>query len=147
MEEQRAIRLRGSLLLHVFGADRSNGNRDRYQSLSRTERAALEGMVESRRSAETLTEKGHEARIDGVEALRSASLLLAPPRDVDSIPTHDEIAERLELIGGISSTMRLKMRLLDEGWRVSRAELGMQRAIADGAITLERDWTVRTVDS
>lgn len=147
MEEQRAIRLRGSLLLHVFGADRSNGNRDRYQSLSRTERAALEGMVESRRGAETLTEKGHEARIDGVEALRSASLLLAPPRDVDSIPTHDEISERLELIGGISSTMRLKMRLLDEGWRVSRAELGMQRAIADGAITLERDWTVRTVYS
>lgn len=147
MEEQRVIRLRGSLLLHVFGADRSNGNHERYQSLSRAEKDAIKNMVEFGRNTEILTDEGHRARIAGIEALRGASLLLDRPRDVTSTPTDEEVAGRLDHIGGISSTMRLKMRLLDEGWRVSRAELGMQRAIANGAIILERDWTVRMLAS
>lgn len=142
-EQQRLSRLRGALLLHVFGPDRVIGNGDRYRSLSDGERRAIRSHVEHDTKRVLLSESGMVARAEGVAAMMQACRELDPPSQHDALPQPAEIAERLSVIGGQACATRLKARLTDEGWRTSRAELGIQRAIDSGEIELARDWTIR----
>lgn len=142
-EQQRLSRLRGALLLHVFGPDRLTGNGDRYRSLSEDERRTIRPYVEHDTRRILLSEAGMKARLEGVSAMMQASRELNPPLQDDALPTPAEIADRLSVIGGQACAIRLKARLTDEGWRTSRAELGIQRAIDSGEIELARDWTIR----
>ena len=65
----------------------------------------------------------------------------------DEIPSPATVAERLMLIGGHASAVRLKHSMTEEGWRVLYAELGIQRAIDDGAIMLAHDWSLNLPES
>jgi len=142
-EQQRLMRLRGALLLHVFGPDREAGNADRYRSLSDYERRIIGPWVEHDMNHILLSEAGVEARGVGIIAMTQACGDLEPPAESDLLPTPIEIAQRLSVIGGVSCPTRLKARLTDEGWSTSRTELGIQRAIDSGEIELDRDWTMR----
>lgn len=142
-EQQRLMRLRGALLLHVFGPDRTTGNAERYRSLSDDERRLIGPWVEHDMNRILLPEAGVEARRVGFIAMMQACGDLEPPTPEDVLPTPTQIAQRLSVIGGISCATRLKARLTEEGWRMSRAELGIQRAIDSGEVELDRDWTIR----
>lgn len=142
VEKQRKDRLVGSLLHHVFGPDRVYGNKSRYASLTDAERIAIKPYVHHDVDETLLTESGDGERIRSGAAMHSYSSKLIQPLSINSIPTPTEVATRLEAIGGKAGTMRLKARMVDEGWRVSKIELGIQRAIDGGAIILERDWSL-----
>ena len=132
-----------ALLLYLAGHNRTNVNPSRYRGLTEREREAVFMLIDETGSDPVLNSSGIGTRrkLLGSDIISDRRSEDAGIR-YDEIPTAQTVAERLERAGGHAGAMRLKHSMTEEGWRNLHAELGIQRAIDDGAIVLNRDWSL-----
>lgn len=129
------------VLLYIAGANRYSVSPQRLKHLSSKEVRAVDLYIKKDSVyGPTLNQSGAAMRKALIE--RIGPVTEEGPVDRTEIPQPKTISNRLKLIGSHSNIMRLKTRLLEEGWSMQHAELGMQRAIDSGAIIQGRDYSL-----
>ena len=137
-----------AILLYLAGHERTSVNPSRFRGLTQREAKAVSMLIVETEDGPLLNKQGI-----GIRRRLLGSAIIADKRSAitglhyDEIPSPATVAERLMLIGGHAGAMRLKHSMTEEGWRVLHAELGIQRAIDDGAIVLGRDWSLSLAEN
>ena len=62
------------------------------------------------------------------------------------IPSDNQVVAALNALGGTATARALCEKLVDEGHPRRDSQLAIQRTVERGRITVDSDWTLRTVN-